>query len=602
MLVASEEDRLHALHELNLLDTTESEAFDRITRMASQLFAMPISAVSLTDRDRQWFKSHVGTGGREIPRAQAPCAVVSTSREFLVVPDLLDDVRFADSPLTRSGVRFYAGAPLITRDGYGLGAMCVLDTLPRIITPDQVQSLRDFAAMVMAQVELQHDFGRTDPLSGLPNRFQMLEDLADLARREPGGSYTTLLIDLADARHFNQAVRVLGTSYIDALVRASSRAIRNVLGRKVGLYHVGVASYAALLDDGAATPWSHTVAALTERLRQPLWCNSIPVAVSAVYGTSSFRLGETSPSDALRTAISAAQDAREGELDHAAYSEASDTASHRRFTLLADMRDAVDAPDQLRLVYQPRIDLRTGHCDSAEALLRWQHPTFGNVPPGEFIPLVEQTALVRPVTGWVIAAALDQALAWRRAGQSLRVSINVSAPNLAEPDFAQQLADALRQRGLPAAAVELEFTESALIRNGSHVVKQLADIRAMGVEIAIDDFGTGYSTFSYLQRLPAGIVKLDQSFIRDLPGTARDRMLVRSMIGMAHELGYRVVAEGVETEEARDFLAQADCDEIQGYLVSRPVPPEAMAPWLRRTGPDHADASAGHGAPLVATV
>lgn len=308
------------------------------------------------------------------------------------------------------------------------------------------------------------------------------------------------------------------------------------------------------------------------RLRQPLWCNEVPVMVTASYGLSPFRLGEVKPEDVLRTAISAANDAQEAGLEYAVYSPATDKANRRRYTLLTDMRAALDASDQLSLVYQPRVDARTGAYVSAEALLRWHHPVLGPVSPGEFIPLIEQTALARPVTAWVIGAALDQALAWRRFGCPLRISVNVSAHNLEEEDFASRLAAALELRALAPDAVELEFTESALIRNGERVMAQLKTIRAMGVEIAIDDFGTGYSTFAYLKAMPASTVKLDQSFIRNVVDNPRDQLLVSSMISMAHGLGYRTVAEGVETAEVRSFLSKAGCDELQGYLISRPVP------------------------------
>ncbi len=196
------------------------------------------------------------------------------------------------------------------------------------------------------------------------------------------------------------------------------------------------------------------------------------------------------------------------------------------------------------------------------------------------MPLVEQTALARPVTAWVVDTALDQIAAWRRAGIGLRVSVNVSANNLREPDFAHRLARALERRALPAEAIELEFTESALIGDGGRVLEQLGQLRSMGVEIAIDDFGTGYSTFSYLRTMPADTVKLDQSFLRPLDTDAKARQLVASMIAMAHELGFRVVAEGVETEAAREFLVECGCEEAQGYLFCRPVDPEALERWL----------------------
>ena len=181
MSMQNEEDRLRALRDLGLLDTPPSEAFDRITRMASQLFDLPISAVSLTDKDRQWFKSRVGVEHWQLGREKAPCAEVATSRELVVLPDLLDNEYYRDSELAQAGIRFYAGAPLVTRDGFGLGSMCVLGPQPRTATPEELNALQDLAAMVMAQIELQHAFGRIDPVSELPNRNQFIEDLGDLA-------------------------------------------------------------------------------------------------------------------------------------------------------------------------------------------------------------------------------------------------------------------------------------------------------------------------------------------------------------------------------------------------------------------------------------
>jgi GAF domain-containing protein len=227
----NEELRLDALVQLNILDTDPSESFDRITRMASQIFGLPIAAVSLTDRDRQWFKSRVGVDHWQIPREKAPCAHCAGDGETLVVPDLLADETYRDSPLARSGVRFYAGAPLLTRDGFGLGAMCVLGTEPRDATPAELSALRDLAAMAMAQIELQHAFGRRDPSSGLPNRIQFEEDLADKARDQPDGeTRTVIFVDLASADQLEQATRVLGSSYLDDLVREAARTIRAAIG------------------------------------------------------------------------------------------------------------------------------------------------------------------------------------------------------------------------------------------------------------------------------------------------------------------------------------------------------------------------------------
>ena len=566
----AEEFRLQALEDLKLLDTPESESFDRITRMACELFQMPIAAVSLTDRNRQWFKSAQGVDHRQIPRDSAPCAEVTRSRSVLHVPNLLDDPQFADSFLAKSGIRFYAGAPLATREGRVLGAMCVLSDEPRKLSSQQLHSLEDLAAMVMSQIELQHEFGRIDPASGLPNRHQLEEDILDQHRRSPDASRVLLLIELADLRHVTDAVRVLGTSYLEDLIRSSAGNIKSVLEKEAVLYHVGFSSFAVLLDD-AKEPWHLVIDTIAERLRIPTLASGNPVTITAAFGVFPFRLGQCNSHDAVRGATSAVQQAREQNIDYAVYSAANDATHQRRFTLLRHVRESIEAGTDLHLVYQPKLDLRTGTYVEAEALLRWSHPVLGNVPPGEFIPLVEQTTLARPLTQWVLAEALRQVRVWHDKGLPTRISVNVSARNLEEPDFADHVAQAVRSFGLDPSDLELEFTESALIRHEKRVLEQLFKLRGLGIDLAIDDFGTGYSSFSYLRKLPACCIKLDRSFVSTLTGDAKARTLVPAMISMIHDLGCHVVAEGVETADILERLREYDCDKVQGYLIARPL-------------------------------
>lgn len=584
VITGEEKDRLRVLQDLDLLDTPESEGFDRITRMARRLFDTPISAVSLTDGTRQWFKSYIGTNGREIPRLGAPCAEVTRSKHLLVIPDLLEHDQFDNCLLAQSGIRFYAGAPLTTRDGYVLGAMCVLDKEPRNVNADEISALQDFASMVIAQIELQHDFGRVEFLSGFPNRNQLAEDLDDLQRRYPDTPRVLVLIDLGAPHRLDEVVRVLGTVCLDSLVKAASRIIKDIFGRKTGVYHVGTAPFAVLLDETAGESWRELVDRLAESLKEPFDCNSVPLSINPAFGISPLGLSDSWQKDALRTAVSAAHDAREAQIDWAVYSLASDEANQRRYTLLTEMKEALNQPDHLSLSYQPRLDLNTQKFGSAEALLRWRHPRLGNVLPGEFIPLIEQTTLVLLVTQWVIKTAFRQLSVWQKAGLVMQVSINISALDFETPDFTQSVAEALTVYGVTPSCVELEFTESTLIRNRQCVLRQLEEIRSMGVGLAIDDFGTGYSTFSYLQKLPATTIKLDRSLIAALAESTRDRTLVRSVITMAHDLGYCVVAEGVETQDVYDILEESKCDQIQGYFISRPLPATSFPYWVLENG------------------
>jgi EAL domain-containing protein (putative c-di-GMP-specific phosphodiesterase class I)/GGDEF domain-containing protein len=588
MLRRQEESRLDALYKLNLLDTPASESFDRITRMACQIFGLPIAAVSLTDRDRQWFKSRVGVEHRSIPRDKAPCARVAESTKIVLIPDMLADDCYRDSILAGRGIRFYAGAPLVTREGFGLGALCVLGTEPRTASAAEMAALNDLAQIVMAQIELQHAHGRVDSLSGLPNRTQFLDDLHDLGRDEPGRDRLAVLLDLARAEQLNTSARVMGSSFVDEMVQEAARALREVLGNDRTAYHVAATQFAFLAPaDAKADTYVQQLGPTLKRFRR---ASNARFVLSATMGVAPFVTGRTAPKDVLRTAHSAALDARAAKSTVSVYSSAEDVAHQRRFLLLNDFAEALDHPAQLRLVFQPRVDLATRNCLGAEALLRWTHPVLGEISPGEFIPIVEQTSLARPTTAWVLEAGLKQLGEWRAAGKALQLSINVSAVNLDEKDFAERVQLYLLKHRVPASMLELEVTESAVMDNSGQAASQLVALESAGIRLAIDDFGTGYSSLSYLQRLPAQVLKIDQSFTRELTGGEREQTLVRSMISLSHDLGYRVVAEGIETAEQAEMLTAMGCDEGQGYLFARPMEVTDFERWIAQHSSERAAA------------
>lgn len=574
-----EEARLSVLRQLNLLDTPPGENFDRITRMASQLFNLPVAAVSLTDHDRQWFKSRVGVDHWEIPRFKACCGEVADSSDVIVVNDLLASELYRDSHLAASGIRFYAGAPLTTSDGYTLGAMCVLGNEPRQISDDEKTALEDLAAMVMTQIDLQRAVGRTDPTTGFPNYVSFVEDYEDLAKDSPGATRFVLSIELIDLEQVNALQRLMGPAYLDELSQAAAQGLVKRLGDSARIYHVGPCQF-AYVETGNRPDMLARAADLRLALLETKVNGSAPFMLRPVVGVTAVTLGQVQPDVALRFAHSACHDARVGEQDIGFYSERSDTRFQRRFSLISDFRNALDADDQLYLVYQPRMDLASGRCTSAEALLRWQHPTLGNVSPAEFIPLVENTSMARDLTDWVMGRAIEQAAAWYRAGMRLRVSINIAAANLEEADFTDRLLEHLNRERLPLTAIELELTESSLISNRKAARKKLENLMALGIRIAIDDFGTGYSSLAYLQTIPAHVVKIDRSFITGLNNQRQSQTLVRSMITMAQELGFSVVGEGVENPEGEDILHALGCNEIQGYLIAKPLTSGDFTRWF----------------------
>ncbi len=580
--LGNEEARLNALRDLRLLNTPPSEGYDRLTRLASRLLGAPVSTVSLTDHDRQWFKSRVGVDVTEIPREQAPCSYAIEGEAVFVVPDLAADPRFIGSPLVQAGIRFYAGAPLFTRAGHGLGTICVLDTVPREIDEDGRRVLQDLAGLVMSQVELQTTIGRVDPTTGLSNQNQLFEDLEDLAR---GGREDEVAILVAEVLPPSQAaltLRVLGSGQVEALTRAAIAVVQGHAGNGARLYHVGAMRCAVLLEDAGTA--GRVARRIIAALGEPISCGGVPITLQPAVGMHAFLPAAMGPRDVFRRALNAADDARLVESGLAGYSPAHDERSARSFAVLGAFGPALEDSNQLSLLYQPRVSLPSGSMVGVEALLRWRHPELGQVSPGEFVPLVEQTALARPMTGWVVTAAMRQARRWKDAGLTLVTSINASALNLDERDFAVRLLRATERAGLQPCDVELEFTESAVARNTERVVAQLRALRDAGMGVAIDDFGTGYSNLSYIQTLPVSVLKIDQAFVRNLDGSLKDQLLVRTMITMGHDLGYRIVAEGIETQGALDRLRSWGCDEGQGYLLSRPVAAEAIGAWRAPPG------------------
>jgi EAL domain-containing protein (putative c-di-GMP-specific phosphodiesterase class I)/GGDEF domain-containing protein len=579
-LIANEDARLAALRNLNLLDTGQANAFDRITRMASRLLRTPIASISLIDNDRQYFKSRVGFDLIEAPREQSPCNWTIATGEVCTIPDMREDSRFGATPIVRhGGIRAYAGAPLITRTGYSLGTLCVMDSEARSFSADEIEALSDLAGMAMAQIELQNSIGRIHPVSGHANEYQLLDDLDDLAVAMPGKVRTALVVEVMTARRMRQGIRVFGASFAENLIHSSISMIRAALDSRARIYHIGTTRCVVLLDAAETNRWEDAVGRLHVHLRDPMDCGGVPMRAEPAVGVYTFPAGDVKARDVLRRLYAAADDARSGRIPTAVYDEGHDLRHARRFDLLVSLAAALQAQDQLSLVFQPRVDL-DGLPLGAEALLRWRAPHHGDVSPAEFVPLAEETGLIGALTEWVMDRALAQAGSWRRAGHRLKLSINVSAPNLEEDDFARNVARLLARHDVPPSAIELEFTESVLARDDRRVIDQLGVLRGMGIDIAIDDFGTGYSSLAYLQKLPASVLKIDRVFVRDLATNARDGKLVKATIAMAHDLGYRVVAEGTESAACVAWLKVWGCDEAQGYYFSPPLTADALEDWL----------------------
>jgi EAL domain-containing protein (putative c-di-GMP-specific phosphodiesterase class I) len=419
--------------------------------------------------------------------------------------------------------------------------------------------------------------GRYDHISGLPNRLQFLEHFDALCAT--GGNPMLVFVTIADVRHYNEILRALGHAFAEDFVRASAAILLDLLPETQPVFHISLLSLAFAVDHDGGTEPPEIVRTIANAFSGAISVNEIPITTRVGIGMRPLD-GGVDATEALRSALVAALDGRQANGGFAFYNPRTDAAHRRAFRLLTDLPLALMATDQLSLHFQPRIDLSTGHVTGAEALLRWDHPELGSIPPGEFIPLAERTALIGKITDWVLNAAMRETRSFLAIRRHLRISVNASPLNLAEHAFDEKLLHLCGDYGLEPESLELEFTEGALVSNAERTTSQLESLRAAGIEIAIDDFGSGYSNLAYLTGIPADVLKIDQSLIRPIGVPRNSDFLVRQIVGMAKGLGFRVCAEGIETAKSYKLLRSIGCQEGQGYLIARPMPPAAFCDWL----------------------
>jgi EAL domain-containing protein (putative c-di-GMP-specific phosphodiesterase class I) len=285
----------------------------------------------------------------------------------------------------------------------------------------------------------------------------------------------------------------------------------------------------------------------------------------------------TDVDDLLKNAEKAMRHTKsEGKNNYHFYSSSMHSSVLELLTLESDLHKALER-DELVLYYQPKVDAATRMVKGMEALIRWKHPDKGLIPPLQFIPLAETSGLIIPIGEFVIRTACGQIKTWQEAGyKQMNIALNVSSRQFDQQDLMEIVKEAIKDAMIPPQCLELEITESIIMRNPEKAIRTLTELKAMGIQIAIDDFGTGYSSLSYLKRLPLDFLKIDQSFVRNLASDPNDQAIVRATIAMAHSLNLKTIAEGVETEEQLSFLQEHGCDEIQGYLFSRPLPAEEI--------------------------
>jgi len=440
--------------------------------------------------------------------------------------------------------------------------------------------VRDISERKRAEKALEHQ-ALHDTLTDLPNRT-LLQDRLEQAIRSARRGSTSVSLLLMDLDHFKEVNDTFGHQVGDGLLRQAGPRIAEKLRSTDTVARLGGDEFAVILPEVDAAGATQVAQKILKALERPFLVDQHPVELAASIGIAVWPQDGEDPDSLLRHADIAMYVAKNTRDSYALYSSEQDQHTPSRLALMAGLRRAVEE-GELVLHYQPLVSVKTGRVLSMEALVRWQHPERGLLPPSEFIPLAERTGLIKPLSDWVLHAALAQGCAWHAAGRDLRVAVNLSVRNLLDPKLPDTLGGLLLARSdVNPAWLTLEITESVLMADPERAMNTLLRLRRLGMRLAIDDFGTGYSSLNYLQRLPVDEVKIDRSFVMGMVGEESSAAIVRATIDLAHTLGFEVVAEGVENQRTWDLLLESGCDIIQGFYVSRPMPASAVEEWLDR--------------------
>ena len=414
-----------------------------------------------------------------------------------------------------------------------------------------------------------------DGLTGLPNRTLLLERLGSAIAA--GRSVALLYLSIGNFRSVNESY---GSVTSDQVLQQLGQRLQASLRPGDSLARLLADEFLLLLEQADCDSAVAFADRLQQRLAQPLRIANVDMQLDCRIGIATYPLDAETAEELVRRAGIAMHDAAQQPGHLQVYQQGRDDAHQRQIKLIRDLRRA-PANAELQLHYQPKLSLASARVEQAEALLRWQHPVYGMVSPAEFIPLAERTGSIQLLTTWVMGEALRQLQGWAAAGLHVQLSVNVSADDL-DLQLADKVRQLLTQYQVPASQLIFEITESAVMQSPEQALLILQQLRTLGISLSVDDFGTGYSSLSQLKRMPVQELKIDQSFIRDLDETSEDAVIVRSTIQMSHSLGLKVVAEGVEYERSLRLLERWGCDTAQGYLISRPLPAQAFAQWLKQ--------------------
>ena len=419
-----------------------------------------------------------------------------------------------------------------------------------------------------------------DDLTSLPNRTLLMERIKQsiLQARRKMQPLAILVMDLDRFKEINDA---LGHHYGDFLLQKVAERLKEVIRASDTLARLGGDEFSVALEGADAIQAKIVSQKIAEALQQPFLIEGHSLNIGISIGIAIYPTHGNDCDTLLQHADVAMYSAKSTETHYTVYDAAQDQYTLNRLMLLADLREAIRKGEYLSLHFQPKIVLRNNQVQGVEALIRWDHPEMGMIPPEQFIPLAEQGGIIRSLSKWVLRAALAQRAAWRDAGIDLTVSVNLSIKDLQDLAVPLLIKNLLKEFRLEPSDLMLEITETSMMLDPDKTFEVISNLHAMGVQLSIDDFGTGYSSLAYLKQLPAEELKIDRSFVRNMLIDDNDEVIVRATIDLAKNLGLAVIAEGVESAEIMQRLHDMHCDLAQGYYICRPLPADELAEWLK---------------------
>ena len=534
-------------------------------------------------------------------------SVVESSSDCILCIEGNGTIRSANSATSRllglpnralRGARISEFIPGFADDGVGVAPLAgsIVErtaravhggTLPIEVSVSRVATEEGLFVVVIRDVTERHAQRRAlehqathDPLTGLPNRTAFLRHLSSLlAKAEDGRRLALLMLDL---NRFKEVNDTLGHDVGDDVLREVARRFSSQLHGSALISRIGGDEFTVVVagvDRRGAVEW--LCSRLIDSLRAPITARGVAIEVGVSVGMAFSPDHSGDAKELLRLADVAMYVAKRNGTTFEVYDREHDKHTVRRLGMLSELRAAIEQGG-MRLHYQPQVNLKTGKTESVEALVRWHHDSHGDVDPAEFVTLAEATDLIRPLTDWTLRQALADLASWNKRQLDLRVGINISARVIQDVDFPRRLETLIRETGTRPGQIELEITESAMLVDPERARRIVRSLHSLGVLIAIDDYGTGFSSLGYLRDLRVHALKLDKSFVIDLEARAQNRVIVESTVQMAHALGLRVVAEGVETEWAKRYLESVGYDFGQGYWFARAMPATDCCAWIER--------------------